>query len=477
MQRNVQALKEIIEDLYTISSQIRRSASAVTEQRSWTMVDLPSTGFCSSSRHSFMTSNVLTWRDNVAAPGPVDRRETVIGAVRRAARQLYHALSKAWLCKTHEIHFGTICLGIEDRMQGRQPKIKFTLALTVKKWGTSASAESMWFTVECGIRDIRHVVYFTDSVNDMPPLPRDSPSGRDEKGWRGFTLLIEPGDITASPASASPSLLEDMTVASGKPDSSRRHQSDNLEDIRDICSELRQRRSGINSPLAGLLQKANKLKEFVSQSNGHSSYSRGTLSLQEALSTTKSLQGTISTKEKLRLANTLAIAMLEFHSTPWLRETWGSDDVLFYSFNGTKEDGLLGIPFLKAPLVEDPRNDDLYPGCCDKREPRKGVRNSYIYSLGIVLLELGFGAPLRSLRRDLDEEGGQIDKTTDDRTADRLKYLVSKQLGARYGKVVRKCLDCDFDSGYELDNIELRNAVFDQVVKELDRCLKAASIV
>lgn len=477
MRRNIQALKGFIEDLYTISSQIRRSASAVTEQRSWTMIGLPSTAFCSSSRHSFITSNVLKWRDNVAAPHPVDRRTTVIGAVRRASQQLYYALSRASLCKSHEIHYGTICLGIEDKLQGRQPKIEFTLALTGKRWGTLAFAESIWFTVECGIRDIRQLVDFTGSVNDVPPLPWDSTSRRDKKGWRKFTLPIELGDITASPASASPSLLDDITVASNKPDSSTRDQSNSLEDIQDICSELRQRRTATHSPLADILQRANKLREFVSQSNGPSSYSRRTLSLQEALSTTKSLQGTNSIKEKLRLANILAMAMLEFHSTPWLRETWGSDDVLFYSVNEPKEDGLLGIPFLKAPLVEDPRKDDHRTGDCEKKEPRTGVRNSYIYSLGIILLELGFGAPLRSLRRDLDEEGGQIGKTTDDRTADRLKYLVSKQLGARYGKVVRKCLDCDFDSGYELDNLALRNAVFDQVVMELDRCLKAASIV
>ena len=408
-----------------------------------------------------------------------DRIITTSVIIRKASQQLYKALSSASLCKVHTMHYGVLWLGIGARIQGPQPMVRFTLALEGKKKGVlSRHGDFLWFTVDCDIRDSRRLVDSLGTLSDMSDLPLKSTQGRDKKGWMNFTLSVESEDTAAavSPSAVPLSFTEDPTVAFATSNDSRADETTNLGDIQDICQALRRRKSAAHSSWAVLWQHANTLKQKRYQVNGPSSYSRSAFSLDEALSRTKDSHETITIKEKLRLAKTLAIAVLEYHSTPWLNESWGSGDILFYSVKEPEENGLLGIPFLKTLLVEDSREADLYKGRSEKKRSVFGGPNTCLYSLGIVLLELGFDAPLRSLRRDEDLETGRADQSTDYRTANRLKYLVSRQLGARYGAVVRKCLDFDFGSGHELEEAELQDAVFCHVVEELDRCLKAVSI-
>ena len=489
MQRNVEALAQLVEDFYTVSSQVRRGALAVVDESHQTEVRPPSKRPFDSYHQFPISSDLLNWRESIRFEEqrpdglkidtnvcrPTKRSRSTFGVIRKASQQLYKVLSSAWSCKIHTKHYGSLCLGIEARIRGPQTKIRFTLALIGRKGVTAALEESLWFTVECVILDSGQLVESSGSLADMSDLHMNNIRGRDNKGWMDFTLSVElKNDVLSPLVSSSP--VEDAMAASTTSDGSKTNESTNLGDIQDLCQVLRQQRNATHSSWAGLWQQANTLKQIVPQVNGPSQHSRDTTSLDEALSRGNSSRGTLSIKERLRLAKSLAVAVLEFHSTPWLSETWGSGDILFYSVKETEENGLLGIPFLKAPLVEDSRQAELYDGHSEKEKSVLGVLNVCLYNLGIVLLELGFDAPLRSLRRDLDLERGQADQNTDYRTANRLKYLVSKKLGARYGTVVRKCLDCDFDSGYELDDVELQNAVFDHVVKELDRCLKAASI-
>jgi hypothetical protein len=49
---------------------------------------------------------------------------------------------------------------------------------------------------------------------------------------------------------------------------------------------------------------------------------------------------------------------------------------------------------------------------------------------------------------------------------------VSNKMGSRYGKLVNRCLFCDFGLGgnYELEQVVLQNMFFQHVVTELDKC-------
>ncbi|KAA6409068.1 MAG: hypothetical protein FRX48_07412 [Lasallia pustulata] len=493
MQRKVEALEQLVEDFYTVSSQTKARALSVADESSWTGVYSLRTGSLRPPHRYPINPDILTWRENVQMEEqqgnslmddikvcrPTDRVITTSIVIRKASQQLYKALSSASLCKVHTMHYGVLWLDIGARIQGPQPMIRFTLALGGQKKGvTSHLGDFLWFTVDCDIRDSKRLFDSLGTLSDISDLPLKSTRGRDEEGWMKFTLSVE---IEDTPAAVSPSIdslssTEGATVASAASDDSRADETTSLADVQDLCQTLRLRKSAAHSSWAGILQHANPLKHIICQVNDHLSYSCSTFSLDEALSRTEHSHETITIKEKLRLAKTLAVAVLEYHSTPWLNESWGSGDIFFYSVKDPEEHGLLGIPFLKTLLVEDSREADLYKGRSEKKKSVFGGPNTCLYSLGIVLLELGFDAPLRSLRRDVDLERGQVDQSTNYRTADRLKYLVSKKLGGRYGAVVRKCLDCDFGSGYEFEDAALQDAVFCHVVEELDRCLKAASI-
>lgn len=97
------------------------------------------------------------------------------------------------------------------------------------------------------------------------------------------------------------------------------------------------------------------------------------------------------------------------------------------------------------------------------------VRNSTLFGLGIMLLELAFEAPFQSMRKDSDAMQGYPAATADLRTAFRQSEEVATCLGIKYSEIVTKCLYCDFGQGPDLNNPGLQNAIHRDVICELDR--------
>jgi hypothetical protein len=98
--------------------------------------------------------------------------------------------------------------------------------------------------------------------------------------------------------------------------------------------------------------------------------------------------------------------------------------------------------------------------------------NPTLFSLGVVLLELGYDARLQSLRNesDLKGSGGVSNHLTDFFTAQRLGRVVSKKLNKTYGRLVQRCLCCGFGVGSDLSSRELQGQVMKGVVRELEKC-------
>jgi hypothetical protein len=167
--------------------------------------------------------------------------------------------------------------------------------------------------------------------------------------------------------------------------------------------------------------------------------------------------------KKLTLARLLVLSVLRFRATAWLSESWSSGDIYFH------DDYSLSSPCLNIQLS----NALINLGTNPTFTASSIAANSTLFSLGVVLLELGYNAPLQMLRREEDRKGGSNNQLTDFFTAQRLGKLVSKQLNATYGKLVEKCLNCNFGVGTELKSIELQSAIVVGVVNELDKCLKA----
>jgi hypothetical protein len=93
--------------------------------------------------------------------------------------------------------------------------------------------------------------------------------------------------------------------------------------------------------------------------------------------------------------------------------------------------------------------------------------NDFLFGLGVMLLELAYQKPLKSMQQACDVANSQDERHTLFFTAKRMSRLVSAQSGSRYGEIVRKCLACDFGRGDDLSQPALQEGVYREVVCEL----------
>ena len=99
------------------------------------------------------------------------------------------------------------------------------------------------------------------------------------------------------------------------------------------------------------------------------------------------------------------------------------------------------------------------------------IRHNALFALGIVLFELCFGQILSDLRIPEDIDATEL--ATNYNIASRLEGHVYYERGARFGDVVRRCLECPFDiRDKTFDNDEFQDIVFDSIVMPLRRELE-----
>ncbi len=176
---------------------------------------------------------------------------------------------------------------------------------------------------------------------------------------------------------------------------------------------------------------------------------------------------------KFQLARLLTLGVLRFQSTPWLSSCLSSGDIQFLE-KKTREGGqiyLLESPYIQIELSKD---DESLAMLSPNKTYYHLVRNELLFSLGIILLELGYDAPLEYLQRpeDIKDGHGPTSDYTDFFTARRLSIAAARELDARYGRLAKKCLDIDFGVGENLDSVELQDAIVKGIIDELDICLK-----
>ena len=177
----------------------------------------------------------------------------------------------------------------------------------------------------------------------------------------------------------------------------------------------------------------------------------------------------------LQLAKLLSMTTLEYSSTPWLADKWRSIDIRFFKIFNTQDKTLLISPHISVKAVqrqadwngnlEVPNNNEVDSQDLDM----SCARNETLFSLAIVLLELGFSKPWNSLRKDvcLEPTSGRINDYT---IAMKLTRTLSKQIGIEYAEIVRKCLGCDFGLGEnDFTSVDLRQRFASEVIDVLER--------
>ncbi|KAF8540094.1 hypothetical protein BDD12DRAFT_881205 [Trichophaea hybrida] len=202
---------------------------------------------------------------------------------------------------------------------------------------------------------------------------------------------------------------------------------------------------------------------------------------------------TLDKPARLRLGVQLASAVLSFHDTNWLSDSWGKRDICFpqevtAGQLATGEAASFRQPDVQRSLlhrsfgpVGDIDSDDLQK----KREPRKPLvqYNQALLSLGIVLVELWFGKRLEDLQQDLQKAVNGGIKTgntegTNNTTADNTDYETASRLLADiedrgYRDAARRCIrGLDYDTT-TLDDEGFKNEVYVKVFSELELYWKA----
>lgn len=174
------------------------------------------------------------------------------------------------------------------------------------------------------------------------------------------------------------------------------------------------------------------------------------------------VEKSISISQQIRLALNLVQSVLQFHSTPWLRPYWRLQDLSYFEVDRDLAVSLstLHIGTELSPsqqcdsLMTDAAGDvlDAQLAC--------GIRNLTMHSLGVALLQIGQWDPLKP------DDIVEVRKMADIAERD-------SRLGPRYQKITQQCLDCDFGFGKDLSQIELQNAIYRDVVCELQALIQA----
>lgn len=388
--------------------------------------------------------------------------------VKTAARNLYEALGAACTKHTeHQVHFS-----LQPSYTGCSPyptQVRFTLAFRrVAMTRDDCCNEPMWLTVESIVTG---TVQKASSAEDkaLSDLSTSSKRGRSSPTPPPSQKLRKRQKkcVRFRSPTPPPSTLA-MKLDAALP---------NLCAQSNFCNQIT---NLLNRPTAkagacvGFLEHSADSKHLVYIDSGAQSVTTGrgpstptSVSLNEMFQNMRqrasSAHGSIPQFDRIRLAKQLAMAVLSYHATPWLKSSWNSNEVFLYGTDTTSV-GPMNGPYIdvsvKGPHGPLSRASTL--PC------RTFAPNAFMFGLGVMLLELAFEAPLRTMQRPIDSDSDQDERYIEFFIAKRLSKIVSRPLGSKYAEIVRKCLQCDFGRGDDLEDPSLQQCFYQEVVCGLE---------
>ena len=170
-------------------------------------------------------------------------------------------------------------------------------------------------------------------------------------------------------------------------------------------------------------------------------------------------------KERLKLAVRLASSVLQFHTSGWLRERWGKQDIYFIQRDSSQSQ----TPSLDTPVVRRSFTQEPSP-------PETTIKNIFgrcdlnLFSLGIVLIELWFWKSVESFQAEKPLAGD----------SDTIRYMtvrekieeIQEKAGDQLGGSVRRCI-CGIDHPEtRLEDIEYKKEAYLRVLQPLEKHLE-----
>lgn len=187
--------------------------------------------------------------------------------------------------------------------------------------------------------------------------------------------------------------------------------------------------------------------------------------------------------DRYKLASSLAATVLNLHTAGWLHKSLMPSNIVFFPNASERSGALVREPFLvgfnhgrpgdpstfTTGISDDGARDHLHPRYL--KEGKEYLPKYDYYSLGIVLLEIGFWMPIQKLTAKLSEryEDRKQELVT------KVAPLLRKYMGRGYFEAARYCIECDFGDSHhpegkmkDTDHLLLFQ---EQVVGRLDKYL------
>ncbi|KAL1622649.1 hypothetical protein SLS56_008631 [Neofusicoccum ribis] len=357
--------------------------------------------------------------------------------IREASNMLHSSLEDAWSCSnaSHEAHQAKLLLSAEADYE----RVRLDMAISCRQKSpkiTSPAKKRVRFGGETGKDD--------DSEPSAPKVPKN----------------------TAPQADA-----HDQC-----------HSMMNLRDAKSFCCHLNQTCTSTAGCL-GFLESRDTFR-FVFYDAGKRASAGQTLQTngKEALPLNSKI-AVLPPLERLMLASKLASTVLQYYLTPWLSEDWRLRDISFFGNADelSPDDLAQDMQTLHLSTQFPQRNPDPsgnHPvqstntvqgvdSIATKPTYRYtyGIRNMTLAKLGLALLEIGHKQDISSFKL-----GPQQHDVISARILADGSYT---DLGPRYHRIVRKCIECNFSAEDDLDAEDLRNAVYTNVVCELEQMIGA----
>jgi hypothetical protein len=398
-----------------------------------------------------------------------DRTVRECTLVRKASSQLHQAMAKA--CQMHEEHLAYFRLDSQrvNTEAGGPTLVRFNMAFTHRPSASSTTVEPVWIAIDsnCDEPDSssKGQIEAEQKLSDLSShLKRENQQPVPTAIKRLKTKSVR------FAARAKQTFVATLVTDPSLPDFCEQH---------DFCLQLQKRELRLLEDNHNYLNTASKYLGYFEKSR-HLVYFAPPIAncpILEPVSLTQLMHSINASDgflqyERLRLARQLAAAVLQFHATPLLKSSWHSDDVIFFGTDTSTNS--ITPPHLNVQVGKSSQ-----PGLISTtHESPSFIRNSYLFHLGVILIELAYQAPLSTLRRDQDSLNCPNHSYADFFTADRISRSMVSSLGARYAKVVRKCLGCNFGEGTtELEDPVLQSLFYRDVVCELERLEKGFAML
>lgn len=399
---------------------------------------------------------------------PVRVSQHHLGCIQQASQVLYETLSYKWTCldHDHEAHFLNISLNFDPEKAGAiigDRDFKFNIAVT-----------SPSFDGPC--RLIVGTVHNDFCMSKMFEGDRSSRNSFIGDRVAGTAVRTKSCDISELDADKVDQQARGQRAGAFVCPESLHNSVPDLGSEEDLCGRLRKSSINMQSKqmtgcsYLGFLDTKSDINFLFSSVIGDDYRNQGSHSLDDVLLRANDERRELPLEDRLRTALFLTVEVLHLRTSSWLHRAWSSKDIHFFGSND-HEKCALDKPFFQIELNNGTARS---PVCGLKSSPATRL---CLLSLALVLIELAFSAPWRKLQLPERIAESLVEWEGNFLNLLRLTDTVSRELGSRYAKVVQTCLFLGLDANetHGLEKPELDEVIFEDIVKELDRCLSAVT--